>query len=503
MLYNNSTIVLIPARGNSKRLYRKNLREIAGDTLVGHAIAFAKQLNVDDIYISTEDSEIAKLSKNCGASVSFIRPAELSQDDTTDFEVFEHFLTWYKKEHGYYPELIVHVRATSPIRCVEDGIEPIRIMKENLEFDSLRTISLPHQTPYKMWTIDDEHKLDPIMQLATKDFFDKATQSLPVVYAQDGVIDIIRSRTIIELRSMAGKKIYGYIPKNISYDIDTAKDFSEAAPLIRQQTFANRFGIIQGRLTKSSSLQCFPNNNWASEFELALNAGYTYIELIRDKVYNTNNLLWNHSAEQINLLKETKLKYGITTPLICDDYVMQCDWNRISANQYSTLVEMIEVARDIGIQGIVYPLMEQASINDENHDTAICWISKIARLAATANIRIYLESNLEGQRIINMLNVLDSPNISVCFDSGNLFNEGINIKDYILHVSDKIGHVHIKDRKNTKNVPIGMGDVDFNEITECLGMIGYSGRVTFESDRGEDPIATAISNLQYYKDRLK
>ncbi len=110
-------LALIPARGGSKGIPRKNIRSFAGYPLIAWSIAAAKQSElVTRVIVSTDDEEIAAVARECGAETPFLRPAEFAQDNTTDLPVFEHALQWLEENEGYQPEIVVQLRPTSPIR---------------------------------------------------------------------------------------------------------------------------------------------------------------------------------------------------------------------------------------------------------------------------------------------------------------------------------------------------------------------------------------------------
>ncbi len=110
-------LALIPARGGSKGIPRKNIRSFAGYPLIEWSIAAAKQSElVTRIIVSTDDEEIAAVARECGAETPFLRPAEFAQDNTTDLPVFEHALQWLEENENYRPEIVIQLRPTSPIR---------------------------------------------------------------------------------------------------------------------------------------------------------------------------------------------------------------------------------------------------------------------------------------------------------------------------------------------------------------------------------------------------
>ncbi len=110
-------LALIPARGGSKGIPRKNIRPFAGYPLIAFSIAAGLQAeSVTRVVVTTDDEEIAEVAREYGAEVPFLRPAELAQDRTTDLPVFQHALNWLSEHEDYHPQVVVHLRPTTPIR---------------------------------------------------------------------------------------------------------------------------------------------------------------------------------------------------------------------------------------------------------------------------------------------------------------------------------------------------------------------------------------------------
>ena len=110
-------LALIPARGGSKGIPRKNIRAFAGQPLIAYSIAAGLQAKtVTRVIVTTDDEEIAEVARSCGAETPFLRPAELAQDRTTDLPVFQHALRWLAEHEDYHPQVVVHLRPTTPIR---------------------------------------------------------------------------------------------------------------------------------------------------------------------------------------------------------------------------------------------------------------------------------------------------------------------------------------------------------------------------------------------------
>ncbi len=110
-------LAIIPARGGSKGLKNKNILPLLGHPLIAYSIkASLDSKRINRVIVSTDSKEIAVVAKQYGAEVPFMRPAEIAQDMSTDMEMFLHALGWLKKNEDYVPDIIVHLRPTSPVR---------------------------------------------------------------------------------------------------------------------------------------------------------------------------------------------------------------------------------------------------------------------------------------------------------------------------------------------------------------------------------------------------
>lgn len=229
-------LALIPARGGSKGIPRKNIRSFAGYPLIAWSIAAAKQSNlVTRIIVSTDDEEIAAVAREWGAETPFLRPAELAQDKTTDLPVFEHALKFLEEVEGYHPEIVVQLRPTSPIRPPKMVDDAIRILLNHADADCVRGVVPAGQNPFKMWRFNGEDK--PLKQLlevpGIAEPYNAPRQILPPVYWQTGHIDAIRTTTILDKKSLTGDVIYPLVvdPK-YTVDIDTLPDWAKYEAVI-------------------------------------------------------------------------------------------------------------------------------------------------------------------------------------------------------------------------------------------------------------------------------
>lgn len=213
-------LAIIPARGGSKGIPRKNVRLLGGKPLLAYSIEHALQARqVNRTVVSTDDAEIAEIARQYGAEVPFLRPSEISQDLSTDLEVFTHALEWLAENEGYVPNVCVHLRPTYPIRKVEDIDKVIQILLDNPDIDSVRSIVPASATPMKMWFMQKDGLLSPVVNAEIREAYNLPRQLLPQAYMQNACIDAVRARVITEMKSMTGDRIYGYLMDE-NFDID-------------------------------------------------------------------------------------------------------------------------------------------------------------------------------------------------------------------------------------------------------------------------------------------
>ena len=137
-------LALVPARGGSKGIPRKNVLPVGGKPLIAHTIEQARASRlVTRTIVSTDDAEIAAVARAYNAEVPFMRPAEYAQDMSPDIDVFRHALEWLMEHEGYRPDLVVHLRPTGPVRRVAVIDRAITLMLEQRDADALRSVSVP------------------------------------------------------------------------------------------------------------------------------------------------------------------------------------------------------------------------------------------------------------------------------------------------------------------------------------------------------------------------
>ncbi len=236
MVKKPEVLAIIPARGGSKGIPRKNIRDFAGYPLIAYSIAAGLHAEtVTRTILSTDDEEIAEVARECGAETPFLRPADLASDNALDLPVYQHALKWLKEKEGYEPDVIVQLRPTSPVRPVDCVDRAVTMLLENPGADCVRGVVPAGQNPHKMWRRDETSgQLSPLLQVpGIAEPYNAPRQVLPPVYWQTGHIDAIRPDTILKKNSMTGDHILGMvIDPQYTIDIDTPKDWARSEWLV-------------------------------------------------------------------------------------------------------------------------------------------------------------------------------------------------------------------------------------------------------------------------------
>lgn len=231
-------LAIIPARGGSKGIPRKNVVELLGRPLLWWSVRSALDAEtVTRTVLSTDDAQMADVGREAGAEVPFLRPAELAGDDVLDLPVFEHVLTTLARTEGYRPDLVVHLRPTSPLRPPGLVDEGVRTLAADPAADSLRAVTVPANNPFKMWRIVDG-VLVPLVDSGIPEQYNQPRQALPAAYWQTGTLDVMRPATILEQHSMTGRRI---LPMVI--DPELAVDIDDPVSLAVAEERCRRFGL--------------------------------------------------------------------------------------------------------------------------------------------------------------------------------------------------------------------------------------------------------------------
>lgn len=230
MVAGPEVLAIVPARGGSKGLPGKNLRLLGGHPLVAYSIVSGLRAEtVTRLIVSTDDEEIADVSRRYGAEVPFMRPAELATDDAPDYPLFEHALQWLQSHQGYQPKVVVQLRPTTPFRPRGLIDEAVGVLLGDPESDCVRGVTPSAQNPYKMWRIGPGSRLEPLLESEFSEPFNMPRQKLPPTYWQTGHVDAIAYETIIRKHSLTGDRIRAVmVEPKYCVDIDSQRDIDLA-----------------------------------------------------------------------------------------------------------------------------------------------------------------------------------------------------------------------------------------------------------------------------------
>lgn len=227
MIHNKSVLAIIPARGGSKGIPRKNIRLLAGKPLIAWTIEEAKKSKyIDRLILSSEDEEIIEVAKNYGCEVPFVRPKELSKDETPGIEPVLHAIE-NLSEYNY----IVLLQPTSPLRNIQDIDQAIEKCDQN---NGIAVVSVTEsdKSPYWMYNLESNEIMKPIINVTE---FPIRRQDAPKSYVLNGAVYVATCENIISEKSFFQRKNIAFImPKERSIDIDSQVDIDICEALIRK-----------------------------------------------------------------------------------------------------------------------------------------------------------------------------------------------------------------------------------------------------------------------------
>jgi L-ribulose-5-phosphate 3-epimerase len=251
-------------------------------------------------------------------------------------------------------------------------------------------------------------------------------------------------------------------------------------------------GIMQGRILPRymDQLQIFPIDTWYEELGVAQAIGFQHIELLWDREQDVKKAK--------GLIQSISKLPQLHAPSMCVDSICSC---RLSKDILSEVLDVLDTFKEDTPGILVIPLIGEATINtffrlkefvDEIN------VHKIWKLLQKYNVKLALELDMPASEIIEALEFTNSDLIGICLDSGNLWHYS-DSPIYDIHtLSDRIIHVHIKDRDvEGGNVLLGDGLVDFYALSKALKSIGYTGVMTLETKYFKDPPNEAKKNLRY------
>lgn len=218
-----NTLFLIPARGGSKGISAKNIKELNGRPLICYSIDTARELAEDvDICVSTDSDEIISIVERTGLKVPFVRPANLSSDTANSRDVINHSLAFFEDRGKRYGTVVL-LQPTSPFRIASDISNMIGLLTGNV--DMVVSVREVHDNPYyNLFTEDTNGFLK-----ATESNAYTRRQDIPKLYAYNGSVYAIRTKAIREKDFSGFERVIKYEMDTVhSIDIDTPFDWMVA-----------------------------------------------------------------------------------------------------------------------------------------------------------------------------------------------------------------------------------------------------------------------------------
>lgn len=262
-------------------------------------------------------------------------------------------------------------------------------------------------------------------------------------------------------------------------------------------------GIMQGRLSRqvSNNLQVFPWQTWEIEFARARSIGLDCIEWLFDVDNFSSNPIWTRSGRQQikKLIKETNVK----VLSVCAHYFIRgglvSESQGVRSKSVDVLNELIKYSASLGLEQIVIPFMEDASVlSGFRRLAAIRSLRECLPIAIKSGILLAVETDLPTHDLIGFLQNLEDLNIRVCYDIGNAVAIGHSVTEDIRCLMPWISEIHVKDRsQDGKNVLLGSGDVDFETFFREITELGYTGPYVMETPTGDNWKMNAKQHLQF------
>ena len=237
------TVALIPARSGSKGVPSKNIKQLNGHPLIAYSIQAARKAKfIDRVIISTDSPEYAEIAKKYNGESPFLRPQSIAGDNASDLEFVEHVLNWFSETQSAVPDLVVHLRPTTPLRDpsqIDAAIEKIR-SQENAT--ALRSVHEMSESAYKCFQIESDFLACICTGSRELDATNRPRQAFPKTYHANGYVDILRPNFISKTRQIHGDRVIAHItPQTTEVDIPEDFDFLEYQISKQQSLFNNLF----------------------------------------------------------------------------------------------------------------------------------------------------------------------------------------------------------------------------------------------------------------------
>jgi L-ribulose-5-phosphate 3-epimerase len=279
--------------------------------------------------------------------------------------------------------------------------------------------------------------------------------------------------------------------------------------LIYASTFQDSFmknllGVMQGRLLPKyeGRYQAHPKGYWQDEFKIAKNLGLDCIEFILDfNDFNDNPLMHKEGVDEILSISNF---HGVSVKSICADYFMEAPLHHYDEveveKSIKVLEQLIESSSLLGVKDIVIPCVDNSSlVGSHNANRFIENISGQIKNIEKRNINIALETDLPPRDFVNLLENINSNNVTINYDIGNSASLGFDPVEELECYGDRITDIHIKDRTlNGGPVVLGSGNANFDIFFEKLIGLDYNGIFIMQAYRDDNGVEIFKEQMHWF-----
>ena len=266
---------------------------------------------------------------------------------------------------------------------------------------------------------------------------------------------------------------------------------------------------MQGRLLPKykGRFQAHPLGYWQDEFPIAEEIGLQCIEFIFDFNDYHLNPLW--TVDGLKEIQDISKDTGVNVHSVCADFFMECPFHseRQDESDLAVLVakKLIQNCSEHGISDIVIPCVDQSSLrNSSDIDGFTNQILKVIPLAEKFGVNLALETDLDPHAFKNLLEELNSPSITVNYDTGNSASLGFDYLEELQAYGDRISDLHIKDRlRGGDSVTLGTGDFDIEGFFSKFDLDQFNGPVILQCFRDDEGIALFQNQLNYFSSKIR
>lgn len=247
MVGKKKIIAIIPARGGSKGLPKKNIIDLGDHPLIAYSIAVAKLSKfIDRIIVTTDNKEIAQIAKKYGAEVPFLRPKKFATDNAKDIGFINHAIRWFKRNENFHPDYLVLLRPTTPLRNFRIIDNAISEIIKDKKATALRSGHFFESPAYKLFRKKRNYAefFGKKTFKSGAEYLDFPRQKLPVTYKTNGYVDIFLPKTIKETGILHGKKIRTFITDEVA-DIDSLGDLDFAKQILRNKEYSSLINLLK------------------------------------------------------------------------------------------------------------------------------------------------------------------------------------------------------------------------------------------------------------------